>query len=446
MPIRLFAPGVGWRARRPRSPAERGFLGLSLSAGRATVTGASVQVAGHGVAARVQTTAHVVLPLSAASAQRLRSLEAEQPPPWEELASLAAEITDLAIDAASQLVSRAGERRGDVLAIGLLGLEAGASSQAPTVELGDAARLAEATGLSVIDSFASADLARQGAGAPLMPLPYWLALGDRADAATLGREPPEAGPRRRLLWELGRFSRLTVLPAAGKGQPWENVAGGVRFQQAPGLLVLDRLVQRATAGAEPFDHGGRLGAQGRFRADLARRFAEASPPAKATGPVSIAQAIAASERWLEAADEAMSSQRCTLHDVLRTATYVVAQTLASQLLPWLEPSAATEVVLSGGGRRNGLLLREILSRLPADAAILPISAMSMADEALRPTAAALLAMLHVDQVPGNLPHLTGARSPRILGRLTPGGPVAWRRLLLDMAAHSRQTLSLREAI
>ena len=54
--------------------------------------------------------------------------------------------------------------------------------------------------------------------------------------------------------------------------------------------------------------------------------------------------------------------------------------------------------------------------------------------ALLPAAtAALLAMLHIDQVPGNLPMFTGAAAPRVLGRLTPGGAQSWNRLLRDLA-------------
>ena len=60
--------------------------------------------------------------------------------------------------------------------------------------------------------------------------------------------------------------------------------------------------------------------------------------------------------------------------------------------------------------------------------------------------AALLGMLHIDQLPSNLPNLTGARSQRILGRLTPGRPSNWRQLIRAMAQHHPAPMKLKDAI
>ncbi|MDB2686061.1 anhydro-N-acetylmuramic acid kinase [Mariniblastus sp.] len=60
--------------------------------------------------------------------------------------------------------------------------------------------------------------------------------------------------------------------------------------------------------------------------------------------------------------------------------------------------------------------------------------------------AALLGMFHIDQLPGNLPNLTGARSQRILGRLTPGRPSNWRQLIRAMAQHQPAPMKLKDAI
>ena len=60
--------------------------------------------------------------------------------------------------------------------------------------------------------------------------------------------------------------------------------------------------------------------------------------------------------------------------------------------------------------------------------------------------AALLGMFHIDQLPSNLPNLTGARSQRILGRLTPGRPSNWRQLIRAMAQHQPAPMKLKDAI
>jgi len=56
--------------------------------------------------------------------------------------------------------------------------------------------------------------------------------------------------------------------------------------------------------------------------------------------------------------------------------------------------------------------------------------------------AAILGMFHIDQLPGNLPRLTGATSQRILGRLTPGRPANWRQLIRAMAQYCESSVSL----
>ena len=67
-------------------------------------------------------------------------------------------------------------------------------------------------------------------------------------------------------------------------------------------------------------------------------------------------------------------------------------------------------------------------------------------EAMMPTVAAMLGIAHLDQLPMNLPQLTGADAPRILGRITPGKPSNWRRVLLNMSDHRPPTMKLRDAI
>lgn len=60
--------------------------------------------------------------------------------------------------------------------------------------------------------------------------------------------------------------------------------------------------------------------------------------------------------------------------------------------------------------------------------------------------AAILGMFHIDQLPGNLPLLTGASSQRILGRLTPGRPSNWRQLIRAMAQYQPAPMKLKDAI
>jgi anhydro-N-acetylmuramic acid kinase len=340
-----------------------------------------------------------------------------------EYAELLADLTDLHVDVCSQLIGRAGLDSDAILAIGLSDwlLESRFRGAAPSaISLCDAARLAAATGLPVIDGFPAADLARRGGGAPLAPLPLWLLLARR--------NAPDAKPFR-LLWELGRQSRFTLLPPFSDAGA-ESIVRRIRFARGPGLAPIDRLTQQLTAGAERFDPGGRLGAQGRLRDQWLAPWSE----------------FFGNDESIISRDTLPNSP-ATLHDALRLATHALAATLAERVTNFVGGRfSEVEIVLAGGGRRNGLLLREIIARLPAEAAIHPLTEYGLRDESLSPAVAAILALFFIDRVAGNLPHITGSDASRVLGRLTPGNPATLRRLLLQMSARTPETQKLRDAM
>ena len=75
-----------------------------------------------------------------------------------------------------------------------------------------------------------------------------------------------------------------------------------------------------------------------------------------------------------------------------------------------------------------------------------IADLGIDSEALEPACIAILALFHVDQVPANRPEITGAEVARVLGRLTPGSPQSWQRLLAHMGASRPEVRPLRSAL
>jgi hypothetical protein len=59
---------------------------------------------------------------------------------------------------------------------------------------------------------------------------------------------------------------------------------------------------------------------------------------------------------------------------------------------------------------------------------------------------ALLGLLHLDQIPANATGITGARIPRVLGRLTPGSLTNWNRLVRELANARPSVVALRSAM
>ena len=82
------------------------------------------------------------------------------------------------------------------------------------------------------------------------------------------------------------------------------------------------------------------------------------------------------------------------------------------------PEPVGEVLLSGGGAKNPTLVRMLASLLPTFT-VRDFSERYFDGEAKEAVAFALLAYLHVNGEPGNVPRATGARGLRVLGKLTP---------------------------
>jgi anhydro-N-acetylmuramic acid kinase len=397
-------------------------IGLWVSSTGGAVRGALIASQGRGLDRRIEIAAHAAVVVPEPVRRMFRDLESGAEPSPLPGGPLAACLADLQASAVDELLLKARMPRQEVLAVGVH--DPGRWSTGPdgmTIYEGlcDAARLAEAAGVNVLDAFPARDLAAGGLGGPITALAEWVLL----------RHPQ----RTRALVTLGRVTRITWLAAEG--------ASGVRrvlaFDAGPGLQLLDAFTQKLTGGAQAFDPGGHLAVQGRLILELLERWMEApclADPLPRWRPrglppdpfVDLGVRMAVDRRW-------------SLRDVLCTATHFAAAAVARSLARDLPGDAqCQEIIVAGGGQHNGLLLRE-LRRASGETPIVASSAIGIPSEALAPAAVAVLAALWLDQTPGSDPAVTGADLPRVLGRLTPGPPQSFRRLV-DRLGSSRHTV------
>ncbi|MCG7204794.1 anhydro-N-acetylmuramic acid kinase [Streptomyces arenae] len=249
-----------------------------------------------------------------------------------------------------------------------------------TLQLGQPAWIAEATGLPVVADLRPRDVAAGGQGAPLVSLVDLLWLRGR--------------PGRPVALNLGGIANLTA-------------PDGTAFDTGPGCALLDAAAREFTAGRLPYDVDGALAARGRPDAALlAGLLAEpyyALPAPKTTG-----KELFHAGYWR--APEGMSAA-----DALATLTVLTARTVADAV----RAAGATEVIASGGGTRNPVLLEALRGLLPG-------TPVRVSDELGLPAAAkeayafAVLGFLTAHGLPGTVPSATGARHPSLLGSLTPG--------------------------
>ena len=247
--------------------------------------------------------------------------------------------------------------------------------------------------------------------------------------------------RHRLLVDLGPTLRMSYLPAAAEGNPTTRI---LAFDLGPGMRLLDLLAQRLTGGEHRFDPGGRLAVQGTQIVELLEHWLN-DPYFKTPLPRWHSHGVRP-ERFLTDSLKMAVERGWSVRDVLCTATHFLAESVARTTIRRLpEDTRFDEILLTGGGQQNGMLLREIGIRL-SGAALKRIAEFGVAGEMLGPTSAAVLALLHMDQVPGNPPAVTGTETSRVLGRLTPGSPQSWQRMLEALAASRPAAQPLRSAL
>ena len=269
-----------------------------------------------------------------------------------------------------------------------------------SLQLGDPAILAEDLGCPVVSDFRSRDMAAGGHGAPLVPWADWALLRRLG----IGRA----------LQNLGGMGNVTFLPADGE---LEGVLG---FDTGPGVALLDRAAQLASAGAEAWDQDGRRAARGSALPGLLDEllrdefFSEAPP--RSTGRERFG-----GQRVTEIVETLAPDTEAAWDDLLATLTELTARSISTAYERFLPTGAIHEVVLTGGGARNPTLVAALKRELDPLAVRTGSQALGIDPDAREAAAFALLAWAHINGFAANVPAVTGARGKRLLGALHPAG-------------------------
>lgn len=318
------------------------------------------------------------------------------------LCDLHADLGEWFAEAAVALCAEAGVEAAVVAAIGSHGHTVwhrppGGNGRGATLQLGCPATIAERTGIDVISDLRSRDVAAGGHGAPLVPFADRLLFA--ADNAT------------RVLVNIGGMANLTRVPQRGSTEPL------LAFDTGPGNGLIDVAAALATDGDATYDADGRRAARGSIDGDalaglLADPFFAETPP-RSTGRERFGRTLV--ERIV--ADRRPRTDR-DWDDILATFTELTARSVADSVARFVLPRGADEVIVTGGGAHNSHLISRIASLL----APLPVTtgdAIGINADAKEAVAFAALAWAHIHGLPGNVPEVTGARGPRLLGSRTP---------------------------
>jgi anhydro-N-acetylmuramic acid kinase len=253
-----------------------------------------------------------------------------------------------------------------------------------TLQLGQPAWIAEATGLPVVADFRPRDIAAGGQGAPLVSLVDLLWLRGRAGTP--------------VALNLGGIANLTA-------------PDGTAFDSGPGCALVDVAVRGLTGGRLNYDMDGALAARGTVHEPLLDRLlAEpyyALPAPKTTGKELF--------HLGHLRDALTGFGTLTAEDVIATLTRLTARTVADAV----RSVGATEVIASGGGTRNPALMAMLDAELPG-VPVRTSDALGLPAAAKEAYAFAVLGFLTLHGLTGTDPVSTGARHPSVLGSITPG--------------------------
>lgn len=280
-----------------------------------------------------------------------------------------------------------------------------------TLQVGAGAVMAALTNLPVISNFRVADMAVGGNGAPLVPFADFHLFSE-----------PGRGV---VVHNLGGIGNCTWLPPSGQA---DDV---IAFDTGPANMIIDALVGHFFPG-KTYDEDGGIAASGEVLAAvldewMAMPYISAKPP-KSTGRELFGRQFV---------DEVLAKHGDrSAADLIATATEFTAQSLVENLRAHVAPLGRIDkLVLAGGGARNGHLVRRIRElwqacgesracdasspAAPAQVLILDDFHQNVTSKSRECVGFALLGYTHLERMPGNLPSVTGARCPVILGDYTP---------------------------
>lgn len=266
-----------------------------------------------------------------------------------------------------------------------------------TLQIAEPAVIVERTGITTVADFRPRDMAAGGQGAPLTPGVHALLL----------RHPRRA----RLIVNLGGISNVTYLPQ-GSG-----VDGIVAFDTGPANMVLDGLVSRKTNARLSMDREGRLASRGRVDGRLlakllAHPFLSQVPP-KSTGR----EAFGA--KMLDDLLAMRQAQELSIEDLLATCSRWTAEAVGTARR-WIR-GRIDDVIVGGGGVRNRAIMAH-LANVFAPAPVSTFESHGWDSKALEAVAFAVLAYQTAMEQCGNVPAVTGARHPALLGCIVPSAP------------------------
>jgi anhydro-N-acetylmuramic acid kinase len=264
-----------------------------------------------------------------------------------------------------------------------------------TLQVGSGAVIAQMTGITTVADFRSADIAVGGEGAPLVPVYDYVML--------------RSSKRARVALNIGGIANLTAIPRkAGLNEI-------IAFDTGPGNCMIDTAVRLAAGEGATFDRDGALARLGDI--DRQAMDAVAAHPYFARRPPKTTGWEDFGEAYTRRLVESMTERGRSAKDIVRTLTEATAATIADAVTQYVMPAMEVdEIVVTGGGSHNSMLMSALRRRLPGTA-LDAGEAFGLSSDFKEACAFAYLAYLCLKGIPANIVSQAAGLKAAVLGAI-----------------------------
>ncbi|EEW37164.1 anhydro-N-acetylmuramic acid kinase AnmK [Granulicatella adiacens ATCC 49175] len=261
-----------------------------------------------------------------------------------------------------------------------------------TLQIGEAAIIANECKTKVISNFRVMDMAVGGEGAPLVPYSETLLYSEENQAVALQN--------------IGGIGNVTVLPKKG------DTKKVIAFDTGPGNMMIDEAVR--TFYGKKYDTDGYYARQGNLISSLAAELKE-HPYFNLEIPKTTGREMFG-EHFTKSILEKYHS--CEPNDLIHTFTWFTAYSIAYHYKKYLiSEYGLKKCIIGGGGAYNSYLLELIRNEIP-EVTVMTQEEHGFSSEAKEALAFVILGNQTYHRSPSNVPSATGAKKSVILGQIT----------------------------
>lgn len=386
-----------------REKKERMVIGLMSGTSADGIDAVLTRITGNGLKIKVEEIEFLFLPFPKEVQEKIIRIAGGKYGGTEELCKLANYLGQQYARACEMLCEKAGIHKNDVDLVGNHGQTVWHMPQAAeymkeqvrgTLQIGEDAYIAQALRCPVVGDFRVRDMAAGGLGAPLVPYVEYLLYRKKDKTVALQN--------------IGGIGNVTILP---ENCTLDQVTA---FDTGPGNMLMDAFISKMTNGWHTYDKDGRTAAQGQINSRLLEFLME-DPYLRLAPPKNSGREYYGRE-YLDKICNFAAKHKISDKDCLRTITRFTAQSIAYGL-EHFAPKVPEQLIIGGGGSHNPLILSDLAACLP-ECEILTNEDVGYCSDSKEAVAFAVLASEAVSGNCNNVPSVTGACMPVIMGKIT----------------------------